>query len=121
MFSYPLLFVNIVNAFIVKLNVITIVFFQFFTQIRQAKLVNECIVRMSFLFSLNGQLQFGTPAFDMMTVEKLNLVDDILGQRLAVPLFIKFPISVYHIRTHLLDLCNTTRQANKKNFRGNMM
>jgi hypothetical protein len=104
MFSYPLLFVDIVNAVVVKLNVITVVFFQFFTRIRQAKLVNECIVRISFLFSLNGQLQFGTPAFDTMTVEKLNLVDDILGQRLAVPLFIKFSISFHHVGTHLLDL-----------------
>ncbi len=120
MFSYPLLFVNIVNAGIVKHNVITVVFFQFFSQIRQAELINECIVRIPFLFSLNGQLQFGTPAFNMMMVEKLNLVDDILGQRLAVPLFIKFSISFHNAGTHLLDLCNTATQANTKNVRGNM-
>ncbi len=96
------------------------VFFQFISQIRQAELVNECIVRIPFLFSLNGQLRFGTPAFDTMTVEKLNLVHDILGQRLAIPLFIKFSISFHNVGTHLLDLCNMVTQANTKNVRGNM-
>jgi hypothetical protein len=120
MFSYPLLFIDIVNAVVVKRNVITVVFFQFFSQIQQAELINECVVRIPFLFSLKGQLQFGTPAFNTMTVEKLNLVDDILGQRLAVPLFIKFSISLHNVGTHLLDLCNTAAQANTKNDRGNM-
>jgi hypothetical protein len=49
-----------------------------------------------------------------------DLVDDILGQRLAVPLFIKFSISFHNIGTHLLDLRNTAMQANTKNVRGNM-
>jgi hypothetical protein len=120
MFTYPLLFVDIVNAVVGKRNVITGVFFQFFSQIQHAELVNERIVRILFLFSLNGQLQFGTPGFDTMMVEKLNLVDDILGQRLAVPLFIKNFISFHNIGTHLLDLCNTGTQANTKNVRGNM-
>jgi hypothetical protein len=115
-----LLFADIINAVVVKRNVITVVFFQFFSQIRQAELVNECVVRIPFLFSLNGQLQFGTPAFDTMTVEKLNLVHDILGQRLAIPFFIKFSISFHNVGTHLLDLCNTATQANTKNVRGNM-
>jgi hypothetical protein len=120
MFSYPLLFVDIVNAVIVKLNVITVMFFRFFSQIQQADLVNECVVRIPFLFSKDGQLQFGTPAFDTMAVEKLNLVDDILGKRLAIPLFIKLSISFHNIGTHLLDLCNTVTQANMNNARGNM-
>jgi hypothetical protein len=120
MFSYPLLFVDIVNAVIVKCNVITVVFFLFFSQIRQAELVNEWIVWIPLLFSLNGQLQFRTLAFDTMTVEKLNLVHDILGQRLAIPLFIKFSISFHNVGTHLFDLCNTATQANTKNVRGNM-
>jgi hypothetical protein len=120
MLSYPLLFVDIVNAVVVKHNVITVVFFLFFSQIGQAELVNECVVRIPLLFSLNGQLQFGTPAFNTMMVEKLNLVDDILGQRLAVPLFIKFTISFHNVGTHLLDLCNMAMQANTNNVRGNM-
>jgi hypothetical protein len=120
-FSYPLLFVDIVNAVVVKRNFITVVYFRFFSQIRQLELINECIVWIPFLFSLNDQLQFGTPAFDTMAVEKLNLVDDILGQRLAVPLFVKFSISFHNVGTHLLDLRNMVTQANTKNVRGNMM
>ncbi len=119
MFSNPLLFVVIVAAVIVKVNVITVVFLRFFSQIRQVEFVNQCVVRISFLLLLNGQLQFGTPTFDTMTVEKLDFVDDILGQRLAVPLLVKFFISFNNIGGHLLDLCNTATQANMKNVRGN--
>jgi hypothetical protein len=92
MFSNPLLFVVIVAAVMVKVNLITIVFLRFFSQIQQVKFVNQCVVRILFLLLLNGQLQFGTPTFDTMTVEKLDFVDDILGQRLAVPLLVKFSI-----------------------------
>ncbi len=52
-------------------------------------------------------------------VEKLDFVDDILGQRLAVPLLLKFSISFNNVGGHLLDLCNTATQANTKNVRGN--
>ena len=45
--------------------------------------------------------------FDTMTVEKLDFVDDILGQGLAVPLFIKFSISFNSLGGHLLDLCSS--------------
>jgi hypothetical protein len=119
MFSNPLLFVMIVAAIMVKVNVIAVVYFQFFSQIRQVKFVNQCIVRIPFLLLLNGQLQFGTPTFNMMMVEKLDFVDDILGQRLAVPLLVKFSISLNNVGGHLLDLCNTATQANLKNVRGN--
>ncbi len=54
-----------------------------------------------------------------MTVEKLDFVDDILGQRLAVPLLAKFSISFNNVGGHLLDLCNTATQVNTKNVRGN--
>jgi hypothetical protein len=114
MFSNPLLFVMIVAAVMVKFNVITVMFLRFFSRIRQGKFVNQCVVRIPFLLFLNGQLQLGTPTFDTMTVEKLDFIDDILGQRLAVLLFVKFSISFNNVGGHLLDLCNTTMQANTK-------
>jgi hypothetical protein len=119
MFSNPLLFVVIDAAVMVKVNLITVVFLRFFSQIQQVEFINQCIVQILFLLLLNGQLQFGTLTFDTITVEKLDFVDDILGQRLAVPLPVKFPISFNNIGGHLLDLCNTATQANMKNVRGN--
>jgi hypothetical protein len=49
-----------------------------------------------------------------MTVEKLDFVDDILGQRLAVPLLVKFSISFNNVGGHLLDLRNAATQANTR-------
>ncbi len=57
MFSNPLLFVVIVTAVMVKVNVITVVFLQFFSQIRQVEFVNQCVVRIPFLLLLNSQLK----------------------------------------------------------------
>jgi hypothetical protein len=119
MFSNPLLFVVIVAAVMVKVNIITVMFLRFFSQIRQVGFINQCIVWIPFLLLLNGQLLFGTPTFDTMTVEKLDFIDDILGQRLAVPLPVKLSISFNNVGGHLLDLCNTATQANTKNGRGN--
>ncbi len=119
MFSNPLLFVVIVAAVMVKNNLITVVFLRFFSQIRKVKFVDQCVVLIPFLLLLNGKLQFGTPTFDTMTVEKLDFVDDILGRRLAVPLLVKFSISFNNVGGHLLDLRNTGTQANTKNGRGN--
>jgi hypothetical protein len=60
-------------------------------------LSNQCIVRIPFLLLLNSQLQFGTRTFDTMMVEKLDFADDILGQRLAIPLLVKFSISFNNV------------------------
>jgi hypothetical protein len=114
MFSNPLLFVVIVAAVMVTVNVITVVFLQFFSQIQQVEFVNQCVVRIPFLLLLNGQLQFGTPTFDTMMVEKLDFVDDILGQRLAVPLLVKYSISFNNVGGHLLDFAIRQRKQTRR-------
>ncbi len=93
MFNNLLLFVVIIAAVMVKVNIITVMFLQFFSQTQQVEFVNQCVLLIPFLLLLNGQLQFGTPTFDMMKVEKLDFVDDILGLRLAVLLLVIFSIS----------------------------